>query len=182
MGSQRGREPLAPAASTAGWQSPSTESARRGSRGDRGRHALTSTVGLHIVRGPLFGERLSDPHKFVGRGHPSGLIGIRPRRRCDQRCWGHGVTRDFVTWEHRPIALEPNELGTIISGSAVIDADDTAGFGPGALVAAFTYDTDDGQSQALASSVDGGATFARYAGNPVIPIAADRPIHFYALS
>ena len=97
--------------------------------------------------------------------------------------WGHAASRDFVTWEHLPVALAPDELGLIFSGSAAIDRDDTAGFGAGAVVAAFTYHDIDGpgsdeafESQAIAWSTDGGRTFTKFAGNPVIPVDAERPM------
>ena len=86
--------------------------------------------------------------------------------------WGHATSTDFVEWHHLPVALAPDEHGTIFSGSAVIDDAGSAGFGAGALVAVFTYHHDsatDLQSQALAWSTDGGTTFTKYAGNPVIP-------------
>lgn len=82
--------------------------------------------------------------------------------------WGHAVSRDLVQWEHLPIALAPDPLGTIFSGSAVVDAHDTAGFGAGALVAAFTYAADRRQTQGLAFSTDHGRSWAKYAGNPVL--------------
>lgn len=97
--------------------------------------------------------------------------------------WGHAVSRDFLTWRHLPTALAPDEHGLIFSGSAVVDHEDSAGFGAGAIVAAFTYHDiygpgrDDAfESQALAWSTDGGRTFTKFAGNPVIPVDAERPM------
>nr|WP_275983763.1 glycoside hydrolase family 32 protein [Paenibacillus hamazuiensis] len=90
--------------------------------------------------------------------------------------WGHAVSPDMVQWKHLPIALAPDEHGTIFSGSAVVDWRDTTGFfrGGSGLVAIFTqHDTDPGtgkqrQRQSLAYSSDKGRTWTMYAGNPVL--------------
>jgi len=83
--------------------------------------------------------------------------------------WGHAVSTDLLHWEHLPIALYPDEHGMIFSGSAVVDVENTAGFGMNALVAIFTYNRDYKESQNLAYSTDRGRTWIKYAGNPVIP-------------
>ena len=83
--------------------------------------------------------------------------------------WGHASSADGLRWEHHPIALRPDELGTIFSGSIVVDRDDVAGFGTGAWLAFFTHHTDTRQSQSVAWSTDGGTTWTKYAGNPVLP-------------
>lgn len=76
--------------------------------------------------------------------------------------WGHAVSRDLGRWEHLPIALAPDALGAIFSGSAAIVDD-------GRMCACFTYATDEGvQSVALAFSGDGGRTFEKLADNPVL--------------
>lgn len=93
--------------------------------------------------------------------------------------WGHATSRNLIQWQHEPVALFPDSLGMIFSGSAVVDRKNTAGFGSGAqmpLVAIFTQHDDkaektgrnDYQTQGLAYSLDNGRTWAKYAGNPVL--------------
>lgn len=95
--------------------------------------------------------------------------------------WGHATSSDLMHWQEQPIALQPDALGMIFSGSAVVDADDTAGFARAAgvpavpLVAVFTHhgerqSADDvtHEKQSLACSLDDGLTWTPYAGNPVL--------------
>ena len=88
--------------------------------------------------------------------------------------WGHAVSKDMLHWEHRPIALkaDPDDLGFIFSGSAVVDWNNTSGFQKGSvppIVAMFTHHSKyDVQVQSLAFSVDGGTNWTMYDGNPVI--------------
>lgn len=91
--------------------------------------------------------------------------------------WAHAVSRDLVNWETLPVALAPQGDGYVFSGSAVIDSDNTAGFGKDAMVAAYTLhdaarakaETGDHESQEIAWSLDDGRNFTRYSGNPVVP-------------
>jgi len=83
--------------------------------------------------------------------------------------WGHAVSHDLLNWEHLPIALHPDEHGMIFSGSAVIDKQNTAGFGQNAMVVVFTHHHERTESQSIAYSLDNGRTWTKYAGNPVIP-------------
>jgi fructan beta-fructosidase len=82
--------------------------------------------------------------------------------------WGHAVSRDLVRWEHLPIALYPDELGMIFSGSGVVDRHNTAGLGAGAMVLVFTHNHNWREIQSLAYSHDNGRTWAKYANNPVL--------------
>lgn len=84
--------------------------------------------------------------------------------------WYHAKSRDLVHWEHLPIALAPDELGLIFSGSAVYDANNSSGFGSAEnppIVAMFTHHGEHEQ-QSLAWSTDG-VNFTKFEGNPVIP-------------
>ncbi len=93
--------------------------------------------------------------------------------------WGHATSKDLVHWERLPIALYPDSLGYIFSGSAVVDVNNTSGFGQDGkapLVAIFTHHDPVGekagrtdfQTQSLAYSLDEGKTWTKYAGNPVL--------------
>ena len=81
--------------------------------------------------------------------------------------WGHAISKDLVNWQYQPTAIAPDKLGAIFSGSAVIDHDNTAGFGKGAMIAIFTS-AGERQTQSIAYSLDGGKTFTKYEGNPVL--------------
>lgn len=85
--------------------------------------------------------------------------------------WGHAVSNDMVHWQELPIALSPDTQGSMFSGSAVIDYNNTAGFNKGgvpAMVAAYTAYTADRQIQCIAYSLDKGRTWSKYSQNPVI--------------
>ena len=43
--------------------------------------------------------------------------------------WGHAISADLVHWKQQPIALYPDSLGYIFSGSVVVDKNNTSGFG-----------------------------------------------------
>lgn len=93
--------------------------------------------------------------------------------------WGHAISNDMISWKEQPIAIYPDEKGYIFSGSAVVDKNNTSGFGKNGktpIVAIFTYHDPKGekkgdidyQSQAIAYSLDEGQTWTKYESNPVI--------------
>lgn len=81
--------------------------------------------------------------------------------------WSHSVSRDLMTWEDRGMAIAPDGLGAIFSGCCVVDNDNTAGLGKGAIIAFYTS-AGENQTQCMAYSTDNGQTFTKYSGNPVI--------------
>ena len=81
--------------------------------------------------------------------------------------WGHSASQDLVHWKAMPAAIEPDALGTIFSGSCVVDVANTSGMGRGAVAALFTS-AGRSQTQSLAFSTDDGTTFTKFASNPVI--------------
>jgi fructan beta-fructosidase len=93
--------------------------------------------------------------------------------------WGHATSKDLVHWHQEPIAIYPDSLGYIFSGSAVADFQNSSGFGKNGqvpLVAIFTHSDpvgakakrNDFQNQSLAYSLDEGKTWTKYALNPVL--------------
>jgi fructan beta-fructosidase len=80
--------------------------------------------------------------------------------------WLHADSPDLINWTQQPIALAPGELGAAYSGSAVIDRENAAGFGKGAMLLFYTAHGDSEQ-QCLAYSNDY-SSFTQYAGNPII--------------
>lgn len=95
-----------------------------------------------------------------------------------QKCWGHAVSKDLVHWQEKAIAIMPDDLGSIWSGSAVIDSKNTSGLfddntpPESRMVAFYTYaggDTTYGyEKQGMAYSKDNGNTWVKYTKNPII--------------
>ena len=92
--------------------------------------------------------------------------------------WGHAISTDMINWAEQPIAIYPDELGTIFSGSSVVDISNSSGLGEVSnaipIVAMYTnskkLEVDDSwkQTQSIAYSNDEGKTFTKYENNPVI--------------
>ena len=73
--------------------------------------------------------------------------------------WGHSTSRDLIHWDAQPIAIEADWLGSIFSGSCVTNGDE---------VVAFYTSAGHHQTQSMAVSKDGGRTFKKFSGNPVL--------------
>lgn len=86
--------------------------------------------------------------------------------------WGHSSSSDLINWEHHPVAIEPNGLGSVFSGSSAIDKENSAGFGENAVVTMYTS-AGASQIQSLAHSDDNGMTFDIYPGNPVLTLESE---------
>ena len=81
--------------------------------------------------------------------------------------WGHSTSTDLIHWTFQGAPIEADSWGTVFSGSAVVDHNNTAGFGKGAVVAMYTS-AGENQTQSIAYSNDNGQTFIKYDGNPVL--------------
>jgi fructan beta-fructosidase len=93
--------------------------------------------------------------------------------------WGHATSRDLIKWTYLPVAIpeivSKDTTTFIYSGSAVVDKNNTSGFGINGkppIVAIFTADLpkQHKESQYIAYSNDNGMSYKQYAGNPVIDL------------
>lgn len=96
--------------------------------------------------------------------------------------WGHAVSRDGVNWEHKSIALYPDELGYIFSGSCYLDVNNDSGLGSldnPPLIAAYTsHEIESGiERQSIAYSLDY-ENFIKYEGNPVIDNSPEDEVNY----
>ncbi|MCQ2143185.1 MAG: glycoside hydrolase family 32 protein [Bacteroidales bacterium] len=90
--------------------------------------------------------------------------------------WGHAVSRDLYRWRQCDTPILPDSLGLCWSGSCVVDEDNVSGLGKGAVLAFYTSTSNDGiynQRIAIAYSLDGGYSFEKYPGNPVVGPLSD---------
>ncbi len=98
--------------------------------------------------------------------------------------WGHAVSRDLVTWDELPMALTPDLLGAAWSGSGVVDADNTSGLfddsvPPESRLVVFYANVYGDETYGMAKismaySRDGGISWIKYAGNPVVKNTGNR--------
>ena len=125
---------------------------------------------------------LNDPNGLVyfdGEYHLFYQFDTQLVGRDSHKIWGHAVSADLVHWHQLADALEPDALGPIWSGSAVVDWNNTSGFGsPGKPAMVAVYTAAGGRSpesegrtftQCLAYSTDRGRTWTKYAQNPALP-------------
>ena len=81
--------------------------------------------------------------------------------------WAHSTSADLIHWKNHGEVIQPDALGTIFSGSSVVDKENTAGFGKDAVVAFYTS-AGAAQTQSIAYSTDNGETFKKYVNNPIL--------------
>lgn len=93
--------------------------------------------------------------------------------------WLHAVSPDLVHWEELPYALIPDESGRMYSGGGIVDVENTSGLGKDGIPPVFLFYTAAGSKSrwsrgryfemAMAYSTDGGRTYQKYEGNPIVP-------------
>ena len=123
---------------------------------------------------------LNDPNGLVyykGRYHVFYQYNPNTKFPGDDKWWAHVSSTDLVHWEDEPVALCPDEFGSMWSGSAVVDHNNTSGLfdkdGSG-LVAFYTCTSPESQQQCMAYSLDEGKTWIKYnGGRPVITVDDD---------
>lgn len=130
--------------------------------------------------GLVYNAKTGEYHLYYQ--YASGLV-----QDCETKVWAHAVSKDLVNWEERPVAILMDNLGEAYSGSAVVDTGNTSGLFDESvapeerLVIVYTSYTghigkksNGSQSQSIAYTTDGGNTWVKYEGNPVIPNPGDK--------
>ncbi|MFH8252620.1 GH32 C-terminal domain-containing protein [Microbacterium sp. B2969] len=135
----------------------------RPSGGDPARPAAHLTPARHWMNDPQRPFLLNGVWHYYylyNADHPDG----------NGTAWYHATSTDLVHWTDEGVAIDKytNGLGDIWTGTAVVDHENTAGFGRDAVVAMVTQQDDGVQRQSLFVSRDGGYRFEPYEGNPVI--------------
>jgi len=144
-----------------------------GTYGERYRPQFHYTVKKGWINDPCglvfyAGEyHLFNDHNPFGNRIP-GPLGAKDR---PPSRWSHAVSRDLVHWREMPIAILPSKIGSIFSGSGVVDHANTAGFARGKEKALVLIYTSAGHpfSQSISYSTDRGRTWTAYKNNPVVP-------------
>lgn len=144
---------------------PSSDAGESGgpSNADPGRPAIHLTPERHWMNDPqkpILIDGVWHYYYLYNADYPDG----------NGTAWYHSTSTDLVHWSDQGVAIEKytDDFGDILTGTAVVDVDDTAGFGAGAVVAVVTQQADGVQRQSLYVSHDDGYTFAPYEGNPVM--------------
>lgn len=96
--------------------------------------------------------------------------------------WGHATSRDMLHWVEDGDVLYPDSMGTMFSGSAVVDYKNVSGLKDGDDAPVLLFYTASGEyapvpkgmTQCLAYSTDGGKTFQKYTRNPIVPFVGIR--------
>jgi len=92
--------------------------------------------------------------------------------------WGHATSSDLIHWQEKEIALFPDELGVMFSGSAIVDERNLLGLKQGDTDVILLFYTAEPVSQlaagrqttqCLAYSTDNGCTFVKHPQNPIVP-------------
>lgn len=148
---------------------------------------------------PLYGEKYRPQFHFSPKkgwtNDPNGLVFYKGEYhlffqhnpfdvKWGNMTWGHAVSPDMVHWTQLDNALEPDRMGTMFSGSAVVDWNNTAGLQKGEektliliyTAAGGTNPESKGQpfTQCIAYSNDRGRTWTKYKANPVVPHIAGK--------
>ena len=138
-------------------------------------HFTPYTYQMNDPNGLVYNAATGEYHLFFQCNRPfdTGVVGLT-----GTTSWGHAVSTDLVHWEELPLAIMPDDLGMAWSGSAVIDYNNTSGLfdestPPASRMVLFYAsvggDTTYGYAkESMAYSTDGGRTFIKYEGNPVV--------------